>query len=119
MTEKPILRDIDASAPRMNRQSAHQPGQAIGDAGGSDGLIQRARLGCPASSHANLGGEIEQRARGVGEIVVERRRVRHDLHRHVEAPRVDQTGEALLRQLALANRKSDGIGDRLAGRFAA
>ena len=76
MTEQAIRRDIDASPPHMNRQSAHQPGQAIGDAGGSDGLLQRARLRCPASSHADLASELEQRARGLGEIVVERRACR-------------------------------------------
>jgi hypothetical protein len=101
----------------MNRQSAHQPGQAIGDARGSDRLLRRARLHSPASSHANLRGELEQRACGLGEIVVERRSVGHDSHRHIEMPCVDQIGKALARQATLPNRTSEGIGHRVTRRF--
>ena len=114
VAEQRFGRQIDASQRCVDRKRPHQAGEAVGDAGGPHRGLD---LGGPVRRR-HLRRQTEERAGGLAEIIVERRGVGHDLHRHIEAPRVDQACEAIARQRVAPDGAADGVGDRVPSGFA-
>ena len=81
----------------MNRQSAHQAGQTIGEA-----RLRRRRLEGRAGNAGTCGGQGKQGAGGIVEIGLERALVGHHPGGDIEAAGLNQAFEALRHESAAA-----------------